>query len=269
MENTSTNNFYEAILTDGAGGAPNATMLELMRLVMTHRIVNQRLTEFIQEFPRQLNNISPTASIDSRIEEAVSALHNLGLDDQFLEEPTNAGQKPISTPIVDIIRQYKTIQDDCLRENSVNQTLAALRAARLAGYKVDTLSEPVDSFFTRVNVSLGDLYGIHERLLERHWIEPNCTKDCFTYFFSGVGNPPFNRIGWLESNVLLALFIKEVTNDRKKWVKVCRIFELWNPDMSKYEPVKYDSIRANASNAVLYDAYLSNLEMVRQVIKGK
>ena len=131
---------------------------------------------------------------------------------------------------------------------------------------VPPLSEPIPISFSNVIFSSAELYDIHESLVKNYWIEPHCSDVDFVFFFSGEGLPPRTKIGWVESSVLLGIFLKEMTDEIKVWQKASRIFLVRDKKTFKYQPVKSRSLCANYTNSLGTDVFPANVAKVRAIL---
>lgn len=126
--------------------------------------------------------------------------------------------------------------------------------------------EPITSFFHGVNRDKGYLAKVCAKLIDSFWLDKETNVDDFIYFFSGEGYAPYKRLKWMQSSVLLSIFLKEFTTSDRLWKIASKVFFVQSRTDDKYYPVDANKIRCNYSCAQVAEIYPDNLRQVKEML---
>ena len=244
----------------------------------------------------------PCSGIDSSVqeetEEATESLEILGIDDKLVVEEDNElaisyslnklnltiDDIPIS---MDMLEPYHV---DNLSKEKMSQVLEAAvetcqEYAKMMNLFLKRVSEicagnqaidnncfsgeplePITSFFHGVNRDKGYLAKVCAKLIDSFWLDKETNVDDFIYFFSGEGYAPYKRLKWMQSSVLLSIFLKEFTTSDRLWKIASKVFFVQSRTDDKYYPVDANKIRCNYSCAQVAEIYPDNLRQVKEML---
>lgn len=128
--------------------------------------------------------------------------------------------------------------------------------------------ETIPYYFEGVEFDKEQLSVLCAKLIDKRWLDKNTNVDDFVFFFSGQGKEPVKRLKWMESSVLLAIFLKGTTQDKSLWKKASRIFLAPSRKDGKHYSINATNIRNVYSSAVIADIYPENQQKVKAILSS-
>lgn len=237
-------------------------------------------------------------SVRQEAEEAEESLAILGIEEDFAVEIQSDNDVCASLNKLDSIIQGVPISMDMLEQYHVDK-LSKEKMSQVMEAAVDTChqytimmnlfiqrvaeicadnqaidsnaffvepAEQITAFFRGVNRDKTYLSKVCSKLIDSFWLDKKTDINDFIYFFSGEGHAPYRRLKWMESSVLLSIFLKEFTTSDRLWKIASKVFLAPSRKDEKYYPVDADKIRCNYSCAQVADIYPDNLRKVKEML---